>query len=177
MREEVLDVVGDRPPCLEDLPKLVYTRMVVDETLRLYPSAWVLARKALKDDEIGGYRIPAGTGLFVCPYATHRRADLWENPEGFDPERFAPENGERAATRRPRHAYYPFGVGPRQCIGQNFALMEATLIVAAVARRYRLDLVPGQDVKPLPRGTLRPSSEVRMVPHAVGVPSRSRAGR
>ena len=162
VREEALEVIGDRMPGLEDLPKLVYARMVVDETLRLYPSAWVLARKAVGDDEIGGYRIPAGTGLFVCPYVTHRRPDLWENPEGFDPERFAPDgNGDEG---RPRFSYYPFGGGPRLCIGQNFALMEATLIVATIARSYRLDLVPGEAVKPLPRGTLRPSSALRMVP-------------
>lgn len=166
VREEALDVAGDHPPGLDGLPKLVYTRMVVDETLRLYPSAWLLARKAVEDDEIGGYRIPAGTGLFVSPYVTHRRSDLWENPEGFDPERFRPgRNG--GAEGRPRSAYYPFGGGPRQCIGQNFALMEATLIVASIARRYRLDLVAGQGVKPLPRGTLKPNSEVWMVPHDV----------
>ena len=152
VREEALDVAGDRPPGLEDLPKLVYTGMVIDETLRLYPSAWVLARKAVEDDEIGGYRVPAGTGLFVCPYVTHRRADLWENPEGFDPERFAAgrEDGRR------RYAYFPFGGGPRLCIGNNFALMEATLVVASVARRYRLDLVPGREVKVRERGSLVP---------------------
>ena len=165
VREEALEVLGDRMPGLEDLPRLVYTRMVIDETLRLYPSAWVLARKAVEDDEIGGYPIPAGTGLFVCPYVTHRRADLWENPEGFDPERFRPGRGG-GSEGRPRFAYYPFGGGPRQCIGQNFALMEATLIVATIAQRYRLELVPGQTVRPLPRGTLRPSSAVRMVPRA-----------
>ena len=163
VREEAINISGDHPPGLADLPKLVYTRMVVDETLRLYPSAWVLVRKALEDDEIGGYRIPAGTGLFVCPYVTHRRPDLWENPEGFDPERFAPDHDDE----RPRYAYYPFGGGPRQCIGQNFALMETTLIVATVARRYRLDLLPGGDVKPLPKGTLRPNAPVWMVPKTV----------
>ena len=160
VREEALEVLGDRTPGVGDLPKLGYARMVVDETLRLYPSVWVLARKAVEDDEIGGCRVPAGTGLFVCPYVTHRRDYLWENPEGFDPGRFAPGSGDG----RPRYAYYPFGGGPRQCIGQGFALMEATLIVASVARRYRLDLVPGQDVGPLPRGTLKPSSAVRMIP-------------
>ena len=170
VREEVADVLGDRAPGVGDLPNLVYTRMVIDETLRLYPSAWVLVRKALKDDEIGGCHVPAGSMLFVCPYVTHRREDLWENPEGFDPERFAPGRGDG----RQRYAYYPFAGGPRQCIGQNFALMEATLIVASIARRYRLDLVPGQTVKPLPRGTLRPNSAVRMVPRraAGGSPKR-----
>ena len=173
--EEALDVAEDHPPGLEDLPKLVYTRMVIDETLRLYPSAWVLARKAVEDDEIGGYPIPARTGLFVCPYVTHRRPDLWENPEGFDPERFRPGR-DGGAEGRSRFAYYPFGGGPRQCIGQNFALMEATLIVALIARRYRLDLLAGQEARPLPRGTLRPNSKMWMVPHEVGSARRSRAG-
>ena len=160
VREEAVGVLGDRAPGVEDLPNLVYARMVVDETLRLYPSAWVLVRRALENDGIGPYRVPAGSMLFVCPYVTHRRSDLWENPEGFDPERFAPERGEG----RPRYAYFPFGGGPRQCIGQNFALMEATLIVSTIARRYRLDLAPGENVKPTPRGTLRPSSAPRMIP-------------
>ena len=168
VREEALEVLEDRTPGVEDLPNLVYTKMVIDETLRLYPSAWLLARRAVDDDEVGGYPIPAGTGLFVCPYVTHRRPDLWENPEGFDPGRFDPGN----ADLRPRYAYYPFGGGPRQCIGQNFALMEATLIVASIARRYRLDLVPGGEVKPLPRGTLKPNSAVWMVPRAVGTMAR-----
>ena len=165
VREEALEVLGERPPSVGDLPNLPYTRMVIDETLRLYPSAWLLARRAVEDDEIGGYRLPAGIGLFVCPYVTHRRPDLWENPEGFDPERFRP-GPDGGVEGRSRFSYYPFGGGPRQCIGQGFALMEAALIVATIARRYRLDLVPGQTVRPLPRGTLRPSSALRMVTHA-----------
>ncbi len=163
VRAEALEVTGDRLPEVGDLPNLTYTRMVVDETLRLYPPAWILARKAIDEDEIHGYRIPAGSGLLVCPYVTHRRTDLWENPEGFDPERFAPGSG----SGRPRYTYFPFGGGPRQCIGNNFALMEATLVVATVTRRYRLDLVPGQEIEPKASGTLKPGFPVWMVPHAV----------
>ena len=163
VREEARRVLGDRTPGVEDLPSLVYTRMVIDETLRLYPPAWAFSRKAVEDDTFGEYRIPAGTTIGLSPYVTHHRPDLWENPEGFDPERFAPGN----SGGRPRYAYFPFGGGPRQCIGNNFALMEATLIVATVARRYRLDLVPGQEIKPKSRGTLAPSSPVWMVPYAV----------
>ncbi len=161
VREEVSLVLGDRTPGIEDLPNLTYTRMVLDETLRLYPAAWMISRTAVEEDEIGGYRIPAGHTLFLSPYFTHRRTDLWPNPEGFDPERFAPENG----NGRPRFAYYPFGGGPRLCIGNNFALMEATLIVAMVMQRYRLDLMPGQTVKAHPKGTLRPRPGVWMMPH------------
>ena len=152
VREEVVGVADDGALDIEHLPKLVHTRMVVDETLRLYPSAWLLSRRAIRDDQIGPYRVPAGTALFLSPFVTHRRPDLWENPEGFDPERFAAgrEDGRR------RYAYFPFGGGPRLCIGQGFALMEATLVVASVARRYRLDLVPGREPKVRERGSLVP---------------------
>ena len=162
VREEVRRVLGDRTPAIEDLKHLTYTKAVLDETLRLYPPAWVVSRKAVEEDEIGGYPIPAGQKIFLSPYVTHRREDLWENPEGFDPDRFAPGTGDD----RPRFAYFPFGGGPRLCIGQNFALMEATLIVAMVMQRYRLDLVPGHTVDPNPRGTLRPRPGVWMTPRA-----------
>ena len=164
VREEVGRVLGDRTPGIEDLNDLVYTRAVLDETLRLYPAAWTVSRKAVGEDEIGGYRIPAGQTLFLSPYVTHRREDFWPNPEGFDPQRFLPGNGED----RPRFAYFPFGGGPRMCIGNNFALMEATLIVAMVMQRYRLDLVPGKTVEPNPRGTLRPHPGVWMTPRPAG---------
>ena len=163
VREEVLGVAGDGALGVEHLPGLVYTRMVVDETLRLYPSAWLLSRKAIRDDRIGPYLIPAGSMLFLSPFVTHRRPDLWENPEGFDPGRFAPGREDAG----PRYAYFPFGGGPRQCIGNNFALMEATLIVASVARRYGLDLVPGREVKVKERGSLVPYPGLPMMPRAV----------
>lgn len=170
--EEVSCVLKGRTPSFEDLPKLVYTRMVIDETLRLYPPVWIVTRKALEDDEIGGYRIPAGSKLMLSPYVTHRRADLWENPERFDPERFA----FGSSGGRERYAYYPFGGGPRQCIGNNLALMQATLVVSAVSQRYRLALVPGQEVRAQPKGTLKPLPEMRMTPRAAssGLP-RARA--
>ena len=101
--------------------------------------------------------------LFLSPFVTHRRPDLWENPEGFDPERFAPGHDDG----RPRYAYFPFGGGPRQCIGQNFALMEATLVAASVARRYSLDLVPGREVKVRERGSLVPYPGMPMMLRAV----------
>jgi cytochrome P450 len=152
VREEVSYVLKGRLPGFEDLPTLVYTRMVIDETLRLYPPAWIVTRRAIEDDEIGGYCIPAGSRLMLSPYLTHRRPELWENPEEFEPERFASEssNGSR------RKAYFPFGGGPRQCIGNNFALMEAKLVVSTVMQRYRLDLIPGQEIKAQPRSTLGP---------------------
>lgn len=136
--------------------KLAYTRMVADETLRLYPAAWMLSRTAVDDDVIGNYRVPAGLTVFLSPYVTHRRPELWPNPEGFAP---GDDNG------RPRFAYFPFGGDPRLCIGNNVALMEATLIIAMTMQRFRLDLVPGQMVKAHPRGTLRSRPAVWMTPH------------
>ncbi len=165
VREEVSCVLRGRWPGFEDLPMLVYTRMAVEETLRLYPPVWITSRKALGVDEIGGYRIPAGSRLMLSPYVTHRRADLWENPDGFVPERFVPGSGNNGNGRQ-RYAYYPFGGGARQCIGNGFALMEATLVVSAVLQRYRLDLVPGQAVRAQPKATLGPRPGVRVTLHA-----------
>jgi cytochrome P450 len=155
---EVATVTGGRPPTAEDLPRLKYTAMVIDEALRLYPPAWMIERRALADDEIGGYSIPAGTMVMISPYVMHRHALYWDNPEGFDPERFAPT---REATR-PRFAFIPFGGGPRQCIGNGFALMEAQLVLATVSQRYALDLVPGHAVDPVTLVTLRPRRGVRV---------------
>jgi cytochrome P450 len=138
---------------LEQLPRLRYTRMVLDESLRLYPPAWVVTRSADADDEIGGFAIPAGSRVLVSPYVTHHDPVLWDDPEGFDPERFAPE----AQDGRPRYAYFPFGGGPHLCIGASFAIMEATIVLATVARRLRLDLEPGRPVAVDPLVTLRPA--------------------
>jgi cytochrome P450 len=162
IRAELAEVLGGRSPSVEDLPQLKYTSMVVDESMRLYPPAWMFTRAAREDDEIGGYFIPKGSFLFLSPYIVHRKPGLWEDPEGFDPERFAPE---RAASI-PRFAYFPFGGGPRQCIGNTFALMEAVLLLAVFLQKYRLDLVPGHPIKYEPLVTLRPKHGVFMSIHA-----------
>jgi cytochrome P450 len=112
--------------------------------------------------EIGGYRIPRGASILLSPFVTHRREDLWENPEGFDPDRFLPDH----AQGRPRYAYFPFGGGPRTCIGMQFALTEAKLVLATLARRVRLDLLPGHPVVASPMVTLRPRYGIRMSIHA-----------
>jgi len=135
-----------------------YTRMVLDEALRLYPPAWVVTRSADADDEIGGFAIPAGSRVLVSPYVTHHDPALWDDPEGFDPERFAPE----AQEGRPRYAYFPFGGGPHLCIGAGFAIMEATIVLATVGRRLRLDLEPGRPVAIDPLVTLRPKPGIWM---------------
>jgi cytochrome P450 len=151
--EDELDTVLDgRPPEYTDLVNLPYTRMVVDEAMRLYPPAWGFSRQALGDDELGGFPLPRGWMAFVVPYVLHRLPALWDDPETFDPERFSPER----SADRPKFAYLPFGAGPRQCIGNQFALIEAHLTVATLAQRYRLRLVPGHTVAPWPLITLRP---------------------
>lgn len=158
LRAEVDQVLGDRVPTIEDLPRLRYTEMVLYESMRLYPPAWAIGRNSIAADEIGGCSIPPDSIIALSPYVTHRLPAYWDNPEGFDPDRFTPER----SAGRPRFAYFPFGGGPRLCIGNNFAMMEAQLVVAMVAQRYRLELVPGQIVDPEPMITLRPRNGVLM---------------
>ncbi len=151
LHAELGAVLGGRSPTTDDLPNLPYTRMVVEETMRLYPPVWSILRRAMGADQIGPYAVPAGTSIFISPYAVHRHPAFWEDPEAFDPERFTPER----SAGRPHFAYVPFGGGPRQCIGNIFALTEAQLILASVAQRYRLRVLPGLQVKPNPLITLR----------------------
>ena len=148
--DEVL--AGGRLPGPDDVPALRYTEMVVAETMRLYPPAWALGRLALEDHEVGGYTIPRGSLVLVSQYVIHRDPRFWPDPERFDPERFAPE----AKAARPQFAYFPFGGGPRRCIGEGFAWTEAVLILATLARRWRARLVAGRAPEVLPRITLRP---------------------
>jgi cytochrome P450 len=150
LHAELADVLGGRTPTLEDLPNLKYTKMVIEETMRLYPGAWVFTRGNLNTEEIGGYQIPAQSVIMISPYVTHRLPTFWENPEDFDPERFVPER----VAARPRYAYIPFGGGPRQCIGDIFAMTEIQLVVAIIAQQYRLHLVPAHPVEEKPMFTL-----------------------
>lgn len=156
--ERELDGLGDRTPAFEDLERLAYTKMVLRESMRLFPPVWGLSRLVAEEDEIGGYAVPKGSRVVLSQYVTHRHPDFWEDPETFDPERFTPER----SAGRPRYAYFPFSGGPRQCIGNDFATMEATLVLATVARRYRLVLVPGHPVEPEPSFTLRSRYGIRM---------------
>jgi cytochrome P450 len=152
LEEEIDTVLDGRPPEYTDLVNLPYTRMVIDEALRLYPPAWGLSRQALADDELGGFHLPRGWLAFIIPYVLHRLPAFWQDPDAFDPERFLPER----SADRPKFVYLPFGAGPRQCIGNQFALIEAHLTVATLAQRYRLHLVPRHRVEPWPLITLRP---------------------
>jgi cytochrome P450 len=158
LHTELSAVLGGRPPAMEDLARLPYTRMVIEETLRLYPPATVLIRRAIGADQFGPDSIPAGTLIQLTPYAIHRHPSFWEHPEVFDPERFTPER----SAGRPRFAYIPFGGGPRQCIGNTFALAEAQLVLATIAQRYRLRQDPPREVKAKPVITLRPDGGMPM---------------
>ncbi|MDG4864656.1 cytochrome P450, partial [Streptomyces sp. T-3] len=150
-RAEVREVLGGRPPTKDDLPRLKYLKMFVQEALRLYPPLWQVPRMPLRDDEIGGHHIPAGTFLLLGIHLTHRHPDFWENPEGFDPERF----GRERSAGRPRCAYLPYAAGPRDCAGMAFATMELTLVTASLLQRFHLDLVPGHPIVTQPDITLR----------------------
>jgi len=158
VRAELDTVLGDRPPGLEDLARLPYLLQVIKESMRLFPPAWIIDRHAIGEDEVMGYRIRKDSLVLVSPYVTHRHPAYWPNPEGFDPERFEPALEEA----RPRYSYFPFGGGPRLCIGQNFAMMEAQLITAAVLQRFRPWLVPGHPVELEPLITLRPRFGLEM---------------
>src|SRR5437867_4447205 len=163
LEEECRALLGGRVPGIETLPRLGYTRRVIEEVLRLYPPTWLTARMPVEDDTLAGYTIPAGAIVLLSPYVTHRHPAVWDAPEVFDPDRFAPAR----AAARPTLAYFPFGGGPRHCIGSAFATTEMQLIVVSVAQRYRLTLV--RDVRVIPTAglTLRPSSAVPSRLHRV----------
>ncbi len=158
LKEEVDLVLGDRVPVLADLPRLAYTKRVIEESLRLYPPAWVFERQSTQEDVLSGFRIPKGSILGISPWCIHRSERLWDEPERFDPDRFLPE----AVAARPKFAYLPFGGGPRFCIGNGFAMMEAQIIVAMIAQRWSLELVAGHPVVPDPLVTLRPRHGMQM---------------
>lgn len=163
LQTELRSVLAGRLPAAADLPRLVYTDMVVKEGMRLYPPAWGIGRRALERFELGGYRIPAGTNLFLLQWITQRDARFFERPEKFEPERW--RDDPVRSGKLPRFAYFPFGGGPRVCVGAGFAMMEATLLLAAFAQRFRFELAPGQDLEPLFSVTLRPKQGLRMRLH------------
>jgi cytochrome P450 len=159
LHAELDAVLGGRVPTYDDLTELSYARMVIDEAMRLYPPAPMLSgRVARAADEICGRPVAKGTEIAILPWVLHRHRTLWEDPDRFDPERFAPEQ----SALRPRFAYLPFGGGPRICIGAQLALTEVALLVATMAQRYRLKLVPRQDIVLLHRVTQRPRDGIRM---------------
>lgn len=158
LRAELDAVLGGRIPEMADLPRLSYTRMVVDEVLRLYPPAAVIPRQANATDHIGAFKVRRNARMLISPYVTHRRGDFWPQADRFRPERFAPGN----ETDRNRFAYLPFGAGPRSCIGRQLALAEMQSALAALAQRYTLRLVPGSCVVPVMTTTLGPRAGLWM---------------
>ncbi len=155
VRDEVATVLGDRAPTAEDYDRLSYTTMVLKEAMRLFPPAWGTARRTATGDRVGGFDIPPEADVAVSAWVTHRHPDFWEDPERFDPERFTPE---REAARH-RHAYFPFGTGPRACIGQYFSMLEAVIVLAMVVRRYELEALKPR-IRLTPRITLHPAEPV-----------------
>lgn len=158
LHRELDAVLGGREPTVEDLPALSFTELVVKESLRLYPPAWTLSRETVEEDEIAGWRIPIGAAVVMNPWTVHRDARFYEEPESFRPERWA----DGLEQRLPRFAWFPFGGGPRLCIGSGFALMEARLVLATLASRFRFERVPGDEVELLPSITLRPKHGVKV---------------
>jgi cytochrome P450 len=161
LHEEVDRVLGGRLPTVDDIPALRFVEDVVTESMRLYPPAWVIGRRALKEYAVGPYVAPARSILVLSPYVLHRDARFFPEPERFDPGRWTPEF--RAAL--PPFAYFPFGGGPRRCIGESFAWMELVLLVSTIAQQWRFALVPGHPVSPQPVVTLRARHGMRMTAH------------
>ena len=155
---ELDEVLGGRAPDVSDLPNLKYTEMIAKEAMRLYPPAYAVGREAIEDTEIGGFRVPRGTQLFAFQWVTHRDPRYFERPNEFEPERWASESIQRL----PKYAYFPFGGGPRQCIGNYFAMMEVVLLLATIGQRFRFSLVEGFKMEVLPVLSLRPKTGIRV---------------
>jgi len=155
--DELDGILAGRAPSVEDIPKLIYTSHVLTESMRLYPPAWGMARLAIEPVEVAGYKLAPGNGIACAQWVVHRDPRWFDEPEKFIPERWEDD----LAKRLPRFAYFPFGGGPRQCIGNSFALMEATLILATVAQKFRFRIVETHPVKPLASITLRPAQGIR----------------
>jgi cytochrome P450 len=159
LHAELRAVLGGRAPDAEDLSKLTYTRMVIEESMRLYPPVHTIAREALADDTLAGRQVRKGSTVLIAPWVLHRHRQLWHNPGRFDPERFSPEQ----SAARARFSYLPFGGGRRICIGAAFATAEATLLLATIAQRYRFELAPGHSVEPQGLITLRARHGMKML--------------
>lgn len=157
--DELRRELGTRAPTVADAANLPYTEQFIQESMRLYPPVYAYGRETIAECQIGGYTIPRGVTVFLCPWAMHRDPRFFDRPDEFLPERWA----DGLAKRLPKYAYFPFSGGPRLCIGNTFAMLEAVLAVAIIAPRFSFGLVPGQDIKPAPSATLRPSQGINVV--------------
>jgi len=155
-REEMNRVLNDQLPSFDRLAELKYITMVLEESMRLYPPAWIIGRKTIHPDVVGQYSIPGGHNLLICPFALHRDKRFWSEPEKFDPLRFTPDE----IKKRPKFAYLPFGGGPRLCIGNNFALMEMQIVIAMLLQNFDIEPVAGKKVTTEPLITLRPKNGI-----------------
>ena len=153
---ELREVLNGRSPTMEDIPRLPYTDRVLKESMRLYPPVWAVVRNPIEDCTIGGYRVPAGTSVVMSQWVMHRDPRFYDEPERFHPDRWLEERGETL----PKFAYFPFGGGPRSCIGASFATMEATLVLATIAQKFQVCVAPGLPAQPVPAITLRPRNGV-----------------
>lgn len=160
--QEIDRELQGRQPTVEDIPRLRYVEMVFAESMRLYPPAWAMGRQALSDFRLGPFHLPAKTTVLMSQFVTHRDPRFFPDPMRFDPERFTPE----AKARRTKFAYFPFGAGFRQCIGESFAWMEGVLLLATLGQKWKLQLVPGHVVEPEPLITLRPKYGMQMTVQA-----------
>jgi len=160
LETELESVLGDRLPNIDDCSKLPLTKAIILETLRLYPSIWVLPRFCIEKDELLGFPIPAKSLLMLNIYALHRNEQHWENPEVFSPERFMNESD----SKNDPFSYLPFSIGPHSCIGSAFAMLECTLLLATIAQRFRIELIKNKDYKPEPYLSLRPPANLKMRP-------------
>jgi cytochrome P450 len=162
LRRELAERLGERPATADDVAALPFTTAVIQEALRLYPPLWAFSRRVRRPMEIGGFAIPGGSTLFISPYVTHRHPGYWRDPEAFDPDRWLDGSDP---TRRTKFAFLPFGAGPRHCIGGGFAVLEMQLVLAALARRFHLELAPGRRPEPNPLLTLRPAGGLTVTLH------------
>jgi cytochrome P450 len=158
--DEIRARLGGRNPTADDIPHLPLLTAIFQESMRIYPPGWGELRQNLDADEIAGYPIPRKTLIVLCQWVTHRHPDFWTQPEKFDPARFL------SGTLMHRFAYFPFGGGPRICIGMQMTLLEGPLVLATILQRYRVQIVPDQPVVPDPTFTLRPKYGVKVILHA-----------